>query len=273
MRVVIVVLSVCALFLMSACKDNETTKKEEPTATHAVKVGPTEAATATATARVEPTASGPPEPAPTVGPRTTNRQDCDAIRGTDYFSVEERSWFLSNCVIQQPAPQQASPQLPPLTGVSDAPGTVTEGDISTGGGQLASRDGRLLLVFPSDAVAENLHVKITSVSVTAFDSMSERCFVTIWKFEAFALDRGMAEVDQFPSNIRIIANYAVDDLFALAPETLTLWTLNKGTGQWEQLPGGHIPDTLTAVGETNHLGTFSTTAGFALLLPQEMRCY
>ena len=27
-----------------------------------------------------------------------NRQDCQRIRGTDYHSPEERTWFLSNCV-------------------------------------------------------------------------------------------------------------------------------------------------------------------------------
>jgi hypothetical protein len=28
----------------------------------------------------------------------TNRQDCDAIRGTDYLSPDERTWYLANCV-------------------------------------------------------------------------------------------------------------------------------------------------------------------------------
>lgn len=28
----------------------------------------------------------------------TNRKDCDAIRGTDYLSPGERTWFLDNCV-------------------------------------------------------------------------------------------------------------------------------------------------------------------------------
>jgi hypothetical protein len=28
----------------------------------------------------------------------SNREDCDAIRGTDYRSPEERTWFLANCV-------------------------------------------------------------------------------------------------------------------------------------------------------------------------------
>ena len=27
-----------------------------------------------------------------------NRGDCEAIRGTDYRSAEERQWFLANCV-------------------------------------------------------------------------------------------------------------------------------------------------------------------------------
>ena len=39
-----------------------------------------------------------PPPAPTAAPVVANRANCDQIRGTDYNSPEERTWFLSNCV-------------------------------------------------------------------------------------------------------------------------------------------------------------------------------
>ena len=39
-----------------------------------------------------------PEPGATPANATVNREDCDAIRGTDYRSQEERQWFLDNCV-------------------------------------------------------------------------------------------------------------------------------------------------------------------------------
>lgn len=42
-------------------------------------------------AEAEPTA----EPAP-----VNNRQNCDQIRGTQYISPEERTWYLANCVRQ-----------------------------------------------------------------------------------------------------------------------------------------------------------------------------
>lgn len=46
---------------------------------------------------VEPTPEPDDEP---VAPAdaTLNREDCDAIRGTEYRSGEERQWFLDNCV-------------------------------------------------------------------------------------------------------------------------------------------------------------------------------
>ena len=47
---------------------------------------PTAKALASPTATVEPTVEAP------------NRADCDAIRGTDYESPEERTWFLANCL-------------------------------------------------------------------------------------------------------------------------------------------------------------------------------
>lgn len=39
----------------------------------------------------------PEPPTPTATP-VQNREDCGEIRGTDYFSREERQWFLANCV-------------------------------------------------------------------------------------------------------------------------------------------------------------------------------
>jgi len=43
------------------------------------------------------------EPAPAAPTQhteatATNRADCDVIRGTDYFSADERTWYLTNCV-------------------------------------------------------------------------------------------------------------------------------------------------------------------------------
>ncbi len=40
----------------------------------------------------------PPTPAPTATAVITNRANCDQIRGTDYYSPDERQWFLANCV-------------------------------------------------------------------------------------------------------------------------------------------------------------------------------
>src|ERR1700759_2434632 len=41
-----------------------------------------------------------------------NRGDCDAIRDTDYWSDEERSWFLSYCVGgSYPTAPAAQPQV------------------------------------------------------------------------------------------------------------------------------------------------------------------
>lgn len=45
-------------------------------------------------AEATPTPAGP-EAEPT---QVLNRLDCNEIRGTDYASPEERTWFLANCV-------------------------------------------------------------------------------------------------------------------------------------------------------------------------------
>lgn len=39
-----------------------------------------------------------PTPSPATPTQVSNRENCAEIRGTDYFSPEERTWFLANCV-------------------------------------------------------------------------------------------------------------------------------------------------------------------------------
>jgi hypothetical protein len=44
-----------------------------------------------------PTPASAPAPPPAPAP-VNNRLDCNAIRGTDYLSLDERNWFLTNCL-------------------------------------------------------------------------------------------------------------------------------------------------------------------------------
>ncbi len=109
MRWIALLLLPAALLSFVACGDEEA-EEATPTATAEV-----EAATDTGlppertdAAAPQPTDT-PPPPEPTRPP-LTNRQDCDAIRGTSYLSPEERGWFLDLCITPQPI---APPQLPP----------------------------------------------------------------------------------------------------------------------------------------------------------------
>lgn len=56
-----------------------------------------------------------PKPAPTSS-LTADRRNCGEIRGTQYRSVTERSWFLANCTTFEPLPAR-----PPVyrSGLSD----------------------------------------------------------------------------------------------------------------------------------------------------------
>lgn len=55
--------------------------------------------------------SQPPASEPSQAPEreAINRLDCDAIRGTDYLSSEERTWFLENC--GESSPRQPTPAV------------------------------------------------------------------------------------------------------------------------------------------------------------------
>ena len=54
--------------------------------------------TVTAGPETAPPAQAPAPPGPTATAVVANRANCDQIRGTDYNSPEERTWFLANCV-------------------------------------------------------------------------------------------------------------------------------------------------------------------------------
>lgn len=70
-----------------AALDNSTSSDAElPALTEGAVTTPT-----ATTVEPEPEATATPEP-------VENRRDCNTIRGTDYFSQEERRWFLANCV-------------------------------------------------------------------------------------------------------------------------------------------------------------------------------
>jgi hypothetical protein len=46
----------------------------------------------------QPTPTATVLPTPTIAPTSSNRFNCDKIKGTEYLSDEERTWYLANCV-------------------------------------------------------------------------------------------------------------------------------------------------------------------------------
>lgn len=89
-------------------------------------------ATATVTSTPRPRPTNTPEPTP----EAPNREDCDAIRGTDYQSPEEREWYLANCL--------GNTQT--ATGGGGGGGTSPSGPAVTGGWEYALGDQ---LMIPS----------------------------------------------------------------------------------------------------------------------------
>jgi len=81
---------------------------------------------------VAPTASPTPAPAATSTPEPAveappNREDCDAIQGTDYQSPEEREWYLANCLGGQVANSNTGAGTPPNNGTTGGGGGYASG--------------------------------------------------------------------------------------------------------------------------------------------------
>ena len=87
-----------------------------------------------------------------------NRQDCNAIRGTDYLSGEEREWFLANCVNQ-------------VASAGGGGGGGSGGAPPSGGGPVASGEYAIgaRLVIPSI----NLNTTVTGMDVGGSGQMPD----------------------------------------------------------------------------------------------------
>lgn len=90
--IIVIVVSTSVAFAM---EPGSTASDSTPTPI-ATTVVPEPAAEPEPTAEREPAAV--PEPTPAPPPAPANRADCNQIRGTNYLSPEERTWFLANCL-------------------------------------------------------------------------------------------------------------------------------------------------------------------------------
>jgi RHS repeat-associated protein len=153
------------------------------------------------------------------------------------------------------------------------PGTVDETDISTTGGTIASRDGRVSINLPSQAVSEPLHVKITSQASASLTPILDHAFVSAWQFDAFATNRAMARVSSFPADVTITVNYTEQDLLGRNPDTLRFWTWNEADNRWDELPSEHVPNSGTVIVHVNHFSLDAGTSDPAVLQPAFLRAY
>ncbi|HVZ11850.1 MAG TPA: hypothetical protein VG965_02365 [Patescibacteria group bacterium] len=65
-------------------------------------------------------APAPPPPPPPAPPPPPDRTDCASIRGTDYRSPGERSWFLANCIFKSPVGGGSSSSQSTSSAINDS---------------------------------------------------------------------------------------------------------------------------------------------------------
>ena len=84
-------------------------------------------------------------PTATVDP-SVNRLNCDAIRGTDYYSPQEREWFLTNCTSAQSTPTQVSATERTASFTLDFQATTTSASTILVNGTTNLPDGAVILI-------------------------------------------------------------------------------------------------------------------------------
>ncbi|MEX2160018.1 MAG: flexitail domain-containing putative surface protein [Dehalococcoidia bacterium] len=138
---------------------------------------------------------------------------------------------------------------------------------------LDAADGRLTIEFPPEAVDEPLEVRVTRKSVDDVGEVGDHDLFAIWDIKAFAIDRDMAEVHDFPASIRITSRHTQQDLEGWHPDSLKLWTLNEETQTWDLIPTTNVLDSGVVSAEVDHFSIFGSTADPAVINAPFLEAY
>lgn len=204
-------------------------------------------------------AAGQVVPSPTVEASPVPTPSATSTPGTVVPTSTPAASASPTPTLSSPVDSPPEP-LFPLTETPTLPGTSIETEIQASGGRLDTPDGQLTIEFPDAALSERLLVRATYEDLSQLKPFIGSELLTAWEFKAFALDRGSAVVDQFPTGIRITIRYSEPELRGLNPETLRLWTFNETTDNWDTLPSTPVAGTGTVYVDVDH---FSIDAGTA----------
>ncbi len=168
------------------------------------------------------------------------------------------------------------PSLPTRDSELGKPGLIAEADISELGGRIDAADGRLTIEIPDEAANERMRISIKHLDVKRLPNVDtsqnsgfhqEAKMFAAWELEAYAIDRDMAPIETFDSNIRIITNVGPEDMFGLNPGTIRLWNWSEAGQKWETVPVTPVPYSGIVVAEVDHFSVYSGTADPANPMP------
>ncbi len=193
--------------------------------------------------------------------------------------------FVFHTWTPEPSPSATGTPTPTVTGTSTStagptdtatatptftatptPPPVVEEIIDSTGGVVASADGSVTLTFPPGATNEPLRISITDRAKTDVPEIAGAHLLSVWQFDAHAVDRGDAEVHQFGSDIAIDMSYSASDMFGLNEERLRYWTLDEQTNGWEEV-ATLVVDDHRWVAAVDHFSIGASSADGVILTP------
>ena len=217
----------------------------------------------------EPTASPTSSPLPSP---TSSNTPAPVVPGTlvptptdDPTAIQPTATTVPTAT-PQPTPPADIPHPPLAPSIMDV-GSSVQTAIDTSGGTINTPDGRISITFPPAAMAEPLTLKITRLDPLTLPPVPGQRLVTAWRFEAFATNRAMAPVDQFPATVTLRVRNSSDDLIGREKSTLGLLTLPDNTDTWVELASSLDSTSWVATAQLTHFSTYGEGTTGAIMAP------
>ncbi|MCL4532324.1 MAG: hypothetical protein M1582_03915, partial [Actinobacteria bacterium] len=122
------------------------------------------------------------------------------------------------------------------------------------GGTLGSRDGKLTVHFPAAAASERLAVSHRRLDPHIAAGLR---LVRRFALNAYALERGNAEVKQFALPVQLTFHFSPEDIPGLNPDNLGFYYRDPDTLQWVYVPSTVDLDAQTVTASVDHFTEFS----------------
>ncbi len=154
----------------------------------------------------------------------------------------------------------------PTPTIAATPTAISEVVIDSTGGALSSPDGHATLTFPPGATDEPLRITVRPADPLDAEPLPESELLTLWQFDAVAVNRGDAAIHTFSADVTIDLRYDRDELFGLSESVIRYWYFDEALDAWIEVPTTPVAPYHWQV-KVNHFSAAAASSDGAIVVP------